>query len=91
MRIGFSYVSGGTVFVPASGAKCGKQVTIWHAVHHYKARLLLSIHSILRLRRPEELTDPHAAATRLKDVSSVSSLESIRGTAFGVVGDFQVR
>ncbi|KAL8452248.1 hypothetical protein Emed_001409 [Eimeria media] len=50
------------------GAKCGKQAALWHAVHHYKARLLMSIHSILRLRHPDELRDPCAAAERLREL-----------------------
>ncbi|KAL8436407.1 hypothetical protein ACSSS7_001807 [Eimeria intestinalis] len=50
------------------GAKCGKQAASWHAVHHYKARLLMSIHSILRLRHPDELRDPCAAAERVREL-----------------------
>ncbi|KAL8446133.1 hypothetical protein Emag_004819 [Eimeria magna] len=50
------------------GAKCGKQAALWHAVHHYKARLLMSIHSILRLRHPDELRDPCGAAERLREL-----------------------
>ncbi|KAL8275534.1 hypothetical protein Esti_000485 [Eimeria stiedai] len=54
------------------GAKCGKQAALWHTVHHYKARLLMSIHSILRLRHPDELRDPCAAAERLRELHGSS-------------------
>ncbi|XP_026193465.1 serine/arginine repetitive matrix protein 1 [Cyclospora cayetanensis] len=57
------------------GSKCGKQAASWHDIHHYKGRLLLSIHALLRLRPVEELKDPKAAAARLQEVRQCPSEE----------------
>lgn len=51
-----------------SGSKCGRQALKWHSLQHYKHRLLLSIHSILRLKSSEELREPLRAAALVRDV-----------------------